>query len=75
MFNKGTVLLQSYQCILVDFSCKAYSKVDFGCAKISDAIFFESILLLSTTVLNDLDYTHTHACVHIHMISNCTCTI
>jgi len=33
---------------------KAYSKVDFGQAKISDAIFFSGqSLLLSTTVLND----------------------
>jgi len=29
-----------YQCILVDFSCKAYSKVDFGHIKILDAIFW-----------------------------------
>jgi len=39
MFNKGTVLLYTYLYILVDFSCKAYSKVGFGPAKISDAIF------------------------------------
>jgi len=32
-----------YQYILVDFSCKAYSKVDFEHVKISDAIFFGSI--------------------------------
>jgi len=42
-----------YQCILVDFSRKAYSKVDFGHAKILDAIFLGQFLLLSTTVLND----------------------
>jgi len=39
MFNKVAVLLQLYQCILVDFSCKDYSKVDFGHTEISDAIF------------------------------------
>jgi len=39
MFNKGTVLLLMYQCILINFSHKAYSKVDFGHAKILDAIF------------------------------------
>jgi len=44
-----------YQCILVDFSHKAYSKVDFGHIKISDAIFFsDQSLLLITTVLNDI---------------------
>jgi len=32
-----------YQYILVNFLCKAYSKVDFGHTKISDAIFFRSI--------------------------------
>jgi len=37
----------------VDFY-KAYSKVDFGHAKISDAIFSGQSLLLSTTVLNDV---------------------
>jgi len=42
-----------YQCILTDFSHKAYSKVDFGCVKISDAIFSGQSLLLSTTMLND----------------------
>jgi len=36
LFNKGTMLLQLYQYILVDFSCKAYSKADF---KILDIIF------------------------------------
>jgi len=40
MFNKGAVLLYTYQYILVHFLCKAYSKVDFGHAKISDAIFW-----------------------------------
>jgi len=35
------------------FSQKAYCKVDFGHAKISDAIFSGQSLLLSTTVLND----------------------
>jgi len=53
MLNKGTVLLYLYQCILVKFSCKDYSKVDFGHNKISDAIFAGQYLLLSTTVLND----------------------
>jgi len=42
-----------YQCILVDFSRNAYSKVDFGHVKISDAIFLGQSLLLSTTLLND----------------------
>jgi len=37
MFNKGTVLIQLYQCSL---ECKAYFNVDFGGAKISDAIFW-----------------------------------
>jgi len=45
-----------YQCILADFLCKAYSKVDFGHIKISDAIFLGQSLLLSTTVLNDNMY-------------------
>jgi len=54
MFNKGTMLLWMYQYILVDFSCKAYCKVDFGHAKILDAIFLGQSLLLSTTVLNDI---------------------
>jgi len=53
MFNKGTVLLWMCQYILVDFLRKAYSKVDFGHAKISDAIFLGQFLLLSTIVLND----------------------
>jgi len=35
--------IQTYQYILVDFLRKAYFKVDFGHAKISDAIFFGSI--------------------------------
>jgi len=35
------------------FSCKAYSKVDFGYVKILDAIFLGQFLLLSTSVLND----------------------
>jgi len=43
MHNKGTVLLYTYQYILVNFSHKAYSKVDFRHAKISDAIFSGSI--------------------------------
>jgi len=42
-----------YQCILADFLCKAYSKVDFGHVKILDAIFLGQFLQLSTTVLND----------------------
>jgi len=50
MFNKGTVLLIHFSCFLH----KAYSKVDFGHAKISDAIFWGQSLLLSTTVLNDI---------------------
>jgi len=36
------------------FSHKAYSKVDFGHIKISDAIFLGQSLLLSTTILNDI---------------------
>jgi len=36
------------------FLCKAYSKVDFGHAKISDAIFLGQALLLST-ILNDME--------------------
>jgi len=40
-----------YQYILVDFSCKAYCKVDFGHAKILDAIFLGQSLLFNTTVL------------------------
>jgi len=40
MFNKGTVLLWTYQYILVDFLRKAYCKVDFGHTKISDTMFF-----------------------------------
>jgi len=55
MFNIGTVLLLTYQYILADFLHKAYCKVDFGHAKISDAIFSGQSLLLSTTVLNDID--------------------
>jgi len=43
-----------YLYILVDFLHKAYSKVDFGCVKISDAIFLGQSLLLCTTVLNDM---------------------
>ena len=43
-----------YQYILVDFLHKAYSKVDFGHAKISGAIFLGQSLLLSTTILNDM---------------------
>jgi len=43
-----------YQCILVDFSRKAYSKVDFGHVKILDTIFLDQSLLLSITVLNDI---------------------
>jgi len=35
----------------VDFSRKAYYKVDFGHAKFLDAIFLGQFLLLSTTVL------------------------
>jgi len=53
------MLLKMYECILVNFLCKAYSKVGFGYAKISDTIFF---WLLITTVLNDavfLSLTHT----------------
>jgi len=56
MFNKGTVLLWTYQYIQSFFSRKAYCKVDFGHAKISDAIFSGQSLLLSTTVLNDDNY-------------------
>jgi len=41
-----------YQYILINFLHKAYSKVDFGHAKISDAIFLGQSLLLSTTALN-----------------------
>jgi len=38
MFNQVTVLLQSYQCILLSFFIKVYSKVDFGHIKILNAI-------------------------------------
>jgi len=53
MFNKGMVLLQLYQCILVDFLGKVYSKVDFGHVKFWTPFFSGQSLLLSTTVLND----------------------
>jgi len=35
----------------VNFLHKAYSKVDFGCAKISDTIFLGQSLLLSTMII------------------------
>jgi len=40
-----------YQYILVDFLHKTYSKVDFGHAKILDAIFSGQSLLLSIPYL------------------------
>jgi len=52
MFNKGTVLLQMYQCILVDFSHTRKAWI-FDMPKFQ-MLFFRSILLLSTTVLNDV---------------------
>jgi len=44
---------QPYQYILVDFLHKAYSKVDIGHIKISDAIFLSQSPLLSTTLLKN----------------------
>jgi len=54
-----------YQCILVDFLCKAYSKVDFGHAKILDAIFLGQSLLLNTTIHNDI------VCLNYTLFDNC----
>jgi len=48
MLNKGTVSLYLYQSILLHFSHKDYSKVNFGHIKILDAIFLGQSLLLST---------------------------
>jgi len=53
-----------HQCILVNFLHKAYSKVDFGCIKISVAIFLDQSLLLSTTILND------YACLQVLVNDN-----
>jgi len=53
-----------YQYSLVDFSCKAYCKVDFGHTKILEAIFSGQSLLLSTTVLNDI-YIYIYIFVHV----------
>jgi len=55
MFNKGMVLLWSYQWVLVNFLHKAHCKVDFGQAKIWMPFFWA----ISTTILND-KYVATH---------------
>jgi len=56
---------------LLIFSRKAYSKVDFGYTKISDAIFLGQSLLLSTTVLNDKPLaTRLLLCMHVPMYEN-----
>jgi len=74
MFNKDTVLLQSYQCILVDFSCKAYSKVDFGCTKISDTIFLGLLYLMiikRTPVLTGTMFMFSCPCINRHDVCFC----
>jgi len=64
-----------YQYILVVFLHKAYSKVDFRHAKISDTIFLGQSLLLSITVLNDNynDDLYISLCVYLAYISVTTC--